>query len=124
VLITFAWDAFFGCSSAFIMHTIPIGLMGIVMNHLTRSSTGVISSQHHVPVAQGNVATRLRDLVLSCPMTITPRAERWRDMAEGARAMADNMHDPDSKRMMLDIVASYEKLAEWAAKTNSGEMDC
>jgi hypothetical protein len=55
---------------------------------------------------------------------MTPRAERWLKMADDARATSDHMHDPDSKRMMLDIAASYEKLAEWAAKTNSGEMDC
>ena len=45
-------------------------------------------------------------------------------MAEDARAMADGMHDPDSKRTMLEIADSYEKLATWAAKTHAGGLDC
>jgi hypothetical protein len=50
---------------------------------------------------------------------MTPRAERWLKMADDACAMADHMHDPDSKRMMLDIADSYERLAAWASNTDA-----
>jgi hypothetical protein len=57
-------------------------------------------------------------------MSITPRADGWQHMAEDARAMADNMHDPDAKQMMLEIADSYDRLAVWAAESNSRGMDC
>ena len=75
---------------------------------------------HHVPVAQEYVASRaaLRTSTLA-PMPLIPRATRWLKMADDACAMADHMHDPDSKRMMLDIADSYERLAAWASNTDA-----
>ena len=42
-------------------------------------------------------------------------AAHWLLRAEEARAMADRMHDPATRRTMLSIAASYEKLAAYAA---------
>jgi hypothetical protein len=41
-------------------------------------------------------------------MSMTPRAVRWLKMAEEARAMADRMHDPESKRVLLEIASAYD----------------
>jgi hypothetical protein len=40
----------------------------------------------------------------------------WRDRAEEARRIAEDMADGDARRMMLDIAAGYERLAEHAEK--------
>jgi hypothetical protein len=40
--------------------------------------------------------------------------EHWRKRAEEARAVADDITDPDSRRMMLGIADDYEKLAKRA----------
>jgi hypothetical protein len=40
----------------------------------------------------------------------------WRDRAEEARRIAEDMVDPEPRRMMLDIAAGYERLAEHAKK--------
>jgi hypothetical protein len=45
-------------------------------------------------------------------------------MAGDARATADSLHDPDSKRTMLEIADSYDRLAVWAEETNAGGLDC
>jgi hypothetical protein len=47
--------------------------------------------------------------------------EHWRDRAQEARAMADNITDPDAKRAMLDIAESYEKIAERAERAEAKE---
>ena len=41
---------------------------------------------------------------------LTP--EQWRLRAHEARALADQMSDPDSKRAMLRVAAIYEKIAK------------
>ena len=41
-------------------------------------------------------------------------AQRWRDQAEQARAIADQMTDPLRKRIMLDIAVCYVVLAQSA----------
>ena len=41
--------------------------------------------------------------------------KHWRDRAEEARILADDMHDDQSKRVMLEIAEDYEKLAERAS---------
>jgi hypothetical protein len=43
-------------------------------------------------------------------------AERWRALAEEARATAMEMSDPDARRALLFIAAAYERLARGAQK--------
>jgi hypothetical protein len=38
-------------------------------------------------------------------------AKHWQDRAEEARMHAEQLTDPEAKRMMLDIAKSYDKLA-------------
>jgi len=38
--------------------------------------------------------------------------KHWRDRAKEARAIADEMKDPDAKQMMLGIARDYVRLAE------------
>ena len=40
----------------------------------------------------------------------------WRDRAEEARRIAEDMADREARRMMLDIDAGYDRLAEHAEK--------
>jgi hypothetical protein len=40
--------------------------------------------------------------------------KHWRDRAEEARVNAENMIDPESKRMMLEIADGYKRLAQRA----------
>lgn len=40
----------------------------------------------------------------------------WLDRAKEARAQARRMHDPEERRQMLEIAASYERLAALIAK--------
>jgi hypothetical protein len=61
--------------------------------------------------------------VLPWLMALKSRAARWQKMAEDARHLADRMNDPIAKRMMLEIAASYDQLAAWAAKTNAADAD-
>ena len=41
-------------------------------------------------------------------------AEHWRTLAAEARARADEMSDPEAKRIMLSIAERYERLARRA----------
>lgn len=44
------------------------------------------------------------------------RDERhWRDRANEARAVAEGLNDPETRRLMLGIAGSYDALAERAA---------
>ena len=54
---------------------------------------------------------------------MTPRAERWLEMGEDARALADRMRDENSKRIMLDIANSYEELAAWVVRAEMADID-
>jgi hypothetical protein len=41
--------------------------------------------------------------------------------AEEARSMAEAMHDPETKRMMISMAMTYEKLAQRAENHRKGE---
>jgi len=45
----------------------------------------------------------------------THNAEYWRTRASEARAQAEQMPTPGARRQLLEIAASYEKLAKLAA---------
>jgi hypothetical protein len=40
--------------------------------------------------------------------------QHWRQRAEEARAVAEQMADPEARRMMLNIADGYDKLAQRA----------
>jgi hypothetical protein len=46
--------------------------------------------------------------------------EHWRQRAEEARALADQMNDEASRQTMLRIAADYDRLAERAALRAQG----
>ena len=49
--------------------------------------------------------------------------EQWRKRAEEARTIASGMRDPECKRMMLDVAASYEILAQRAEARRRGQPE-
>jgi hypothetical protein len=54
--------------------------------------------------------------------TPTPNDDpaHWRQLAEEARRMADQLADPETKQRMLEIAASYEELAKIAEAQAKG----
>jgi hypothetical protein len=48
--------------------------------------------------------------------TLMNNPVHWRNRAEEARVNAEQMSDPESKRMMLEIAEGYLRLAERAER--------
>jgi hypothetical protein len=46
----------------------------------------------------------------------------WRQLAQEARAAADQLDDPVAKRLMLEIAASYEELASIAERKKGSDQ--
>jgi hypothetical protein len=40
--------------------------------------------------------------------------EHWRSRAEEARAIASDLNDPETQRIMLEVAKGYDRLAEHA----------
>jgi hypothetical protein len=45
---------------------------------------------------------------------ILDNAAHWRARAKESRVLAEQLHDPESRRMMLTVAESYERLADHA----------
>ena len=54
------------------------------------------------------------------PDSILDNPAHWQDRAEEARSIAEQMSDPDSRRMMLRIAEDYERLAAHARRRMKG----
>jgi hypothetical protein len=52
---------------------------------------------------------------------VVMNAAFWRERAEEWRAVANDTLDPDEKRLLLELVADYERLAERAAKREDNQ---
>jgi hypothetical protein len=69
----------------------------------------------------GDGAGRAYDTVLprrggtSVP-AILDNAAHWRARAEESRVIAEQLQDPESRRMMLNVADSYERLVEHAER--------
>jgi hypothetical protein len=50
------------------------------------------------------------------PLELLNNVEHWRGRAEETRIRAEQLADPEAKRMMLRIAADYDKLARRAAE--------
>ena len=51
------------------------------------------------------------DSSVDLPSVLLNNFRHWLDRAEEARAVAGQMNDPEMKRIMLEIVVRYERLA-------------
>lgn len=54
------------------------------------------------------------------PTTLFDNPQHWRERAREARAIAEQVNEPDAKRMMLEIAQTYEQLAERAEARAAG----
>jgi hypothetical protein len=54
------------------------------------------------------------------PASFINDPEHWRQRAEEARTIADQMNDPQSKEAMLKIAEDYERLGERAERRAKG----
>ena len=53
--------------------------------------------------------------------TVFNDAPHWKERAEEARVLAEQMTDPEAKRTMLEVAASYDKLAKRALERLAGK---
>ena len=53
---------------------------------------------------------------MSVSNSILDNPEHWQERAEEARSIAEQLSDPESKRMMLRIAEDYERLATYAGR--------
>jgi hypothetical protein len=44
----------------------------------------------------------------------------YRERAEEMRKLADQMSDPEDKRILLNVAEEYETLAKWAEERSAG----
>jgi hypothetical protein len=47
-------------------------------------------------------------------------SQHWRYRAKETRSRAERVKDPQSKRMLLGLAVSYERLAEWSGESLIG----
>ena len=52
--------------------------------------------------------------------SILDEPKHWLERAEEARSIADQLSDPESRRMMLRIAEDYERLANHARRRKVG----
>jgi hypothetical protein len=52
--------------------------------------------------------------------TLIDNAEHWWSRAEETRTIAELMSDPEARRIMFDIAAGYDRLAERAIEHTAG----
>jgi len=50
-----------------------------------------------------------------------PRARQLEQRAEEARLVAEQMHDPSTRRTMINLALSYERLAKHASVREASE---
>jgi len=67
---------------------------------------------------QHDAVAAWREALTSVSLINDPK--HWRDRAKEARAIADEMKDPDAKQMMLGIARDYVRLAERAEARAKG----
>jgi len=58
-------------------------------------------------------------LQMTAPHAILDDPKHWLERAEEARSLADQLSDPESRRMMLRIAEDYERLANHARRRTS-----
>jgi hypothetical protein len=51
------------------------------------------------------------------------RAERWKELAAEALAVANDLSDPEARQIMLAIAGAYERLARRAEERDSDNSD-
>jgi len=49
--------------------------------------------------------------------------KHWRQLAQDARAAADQLDDPDARKTMLEIAEGYEQLASIADKKTASKSN-
>jgi hypothetical protein len=87
---------------------------------LARDSKEIRRAVHHfgglAPLrpAAGRPFADCHPFVSPMPVRLPTNPKNWRDRAEEARATAELMTDPEAKRIMLVIAASYSMLANLA----------